>query len=182
MAKETSGGTWININGDDEKDHINIYSDNPRGKHDSIHINIDYKKQSFNINEKEDGNKTSTECKCYLTTACMRHYFNKFDDNCHELKTLRWFRDSLVSSEDIEHYYKIAPIIVETINNTPKNAIIYKYIYENVIKECVDAIHNGNYEFAYNRYKNSILSLEKTIIKKELQNKLVKTLKNKINT
>lgn len=182
MAKETEGGTWINVNSNDEKGHVNIYGSNPREPHDeSIHININYNDGSFSINEKSNGEKTSTDCHCYLTTACMRHQLKKFDDNCEELKTLRWFRDNFVSNVDIEHYYQTAPIIVEAINDAQNNNEIYNYIYMNVIKPCVDAIKSGNYIFAYSRYKSSVLALEEKFAKPKLATKLVKTLKLKIN-
>ena len=42
MAIETEGGTYINVNGNEEKGHINIYDSDPRGEHNSIHININY--------------------------------------------------------------------------------------------------------------------------------------------
>ena len=47
MAVETNGGTWVNVAGNDEKAHVNIYNNNPRETHDSIHINIDYDDESF---------------------------------------------------------------------------------------------------------------------------------------
>jgi hypothetical protein len=100
-----------------------------------------------------------------------------FDDNCEELTILRWFRDNFVSKEDIKHYYKTAPIIVESIEMIEKNDTIYNYIYENVIKVCVEAIKKGNYEFAYNRYKNSVLALEKQFAKPLLEKRFIKTLK-----
>lgn len=41
MAKEKEGGTWINVNSNDDKGHVNIYGSNSREQHDkSIHINI----------------------------------------------------------------------------------------------------------------------------------------------
>ena len=89
--------------------------------------------------------------------------------------TLRWFRDNFVSREDIKHYYDVAPIIVDKINSIPENNKIYKWIYEQVIQPCVVAIQNKNYEFAYNRYKNSVLALEKQFT--TLQQESVKTLK-----
>lgn len=52
MAVETNGGTWVNVAGNDEKAHVNIYNNNPRETHDSIHINIDYDDESFSITEK----------------------------------------------------------------------------------------------------------------------------------
>ena len=84
----------------------------------------------FNDIEKKESYSLSNSEHCYLTTACMKHYLNNFDDNCYELTVLRWFRDNFVSKEDIEHYYKVAPIIVEAINEEEKSDIIYDYMRE----------------------------------------------------
>lgn len=46
-----------------------------------------------------------------------------------------------------------------------------------VIKTCVDAIKKGDYDFAYNRYKSSILTLEGEFARPTLQEKFVKVLK-----
>lgn len=107
----------------------------------------------------------------------MRHKLERFDDNCEELTILRWFRDNFVSKEDIDHYYKTAPIIVEAINEELDNNEIYNYIYENVVIACVNAIKKGDYEFAYERYKSSILALEKQFARPKLEKRLVKILK-----
>lgn len=141
---------------------------------------IDYKPKSSLFNRADE--IRPSDCKCYLTTACMRHYLNNFDDNCYELTVLRWFRDNFVSKEDIKHYYMTAPAIVKAINNDPNSDIIYDYIYDNVVDACVEAIENGDYEFAYNRYKSSILNLEKNI-KKENNNNIKKHRKlNRLRT
>lgn len=112
MAIETEGGTYINVNGNEEKGHVNIYDGDPRGEHNSIHINIDYDEKAFTITEKEDGKKTSEKHKCFLTTACMKHQLKNFDDNCYELTTLRWFRDKFVTKSDIQYYYQIAQLLL----------------------------------------------------------------------
>lgn len=173
-------GVEINVNtSKDGTDHINIYdscpADNP--EHGSIHINYDSDSGTGTIVDTTDGDKETTDISCYLTTACMRHMHKNFDDNCEELKILRKFRDEFVSKEDIEHYYKTAPIIVDAINNVENNNCVYEYIYENVVSACVKAIKNGNYEFAYNRYKNSILTLEEQFARPVLEQRFVKTLK-----
>lgn len=111
----------------------------------------------------------------------MKYFQERFDDNCHELTVLRWFRDNFVSKEDIEHYYEVAPIIVETINREEQAGIIYDYIYDNVVDYCVEQIEQGNYEAAYNRYKSSVLTLENNFAKPALVNRLVKTLKVQTN-
>ena len=150
---------------------IDIYSPDVRTEpHDSIHIKIDTKTGKGEIiQEPKNGPKETTDTQCYLTTACMRHYAEEFDDNCYELTTLRKFRDTFVSEEDIAHYYEVAPAIVEAINQIPGCEKIYHYIYDNVIDQCVKAIEQGDYEFAYNRYKNSILAFEEEYAKLTLE-------------
>ena len=80
---------------------------------------------------KVDGKKETSSGSCYLTTACMKHFNVEFDDNCYELQVLRWFRDNFVSIEDVNHYYKTAPIIVDGINKSADYENIYLDIYQN---------------------------------------------------
>ena len=176
-AKKTEGNTWINVNTTDKKGHVNIYDQDPRGKHDtSIHVNIDYETGKFNITEKENGEKTTTDCSCYLTTSCIRNIKSDFYDNCYQLDILRWFRDKFVSKEDIEHYYMIAPVIVSEIEKSESKNSIYNYIYNNVVLYCVRKIEENNFEDAYNRYRNSVIALENQFIKEKETHKLVKKL------
>ena len=107
----------------------------------------------------------------------MKHMQENFDDNCNELTILRWFRDNFVNKDDIKHYYEIAPKIVEKIDSIEDNFEIYNYIYENIVSACVNAIQKGDYKFAYDRYKNSILVLEKQFVENQFQNNQEKTLK-----
>lgn len=100
-----------------------------------------------------------------------------FDDDCYELRVLRWFRDNFVSQQDIQHYYKIAPYIVKGINNEEKVDVIYDYIYDNVVDYCVEQIVDGNYDVAYKRYKNSILVFEEQFARSVLTERLTDTLK-----
>lgn len=173
-------GVEFNINTDKNGvDHINIYDSCPaeNENHGSIHINFDGDSGTGNIVDTTDGDKESTDVGCYLTTACMRHMASSFDDNCEELIILRWFRDKYVSGEDINHYYKTAPIIVSSINSEKDNNRIYNYVYNNVVKACVEAIKKGDYEFAYNRYKSSILTLEEEFARPKLTENLAKVLR-----
>jgi hypothetical protein len=150
-------------------------------EHNSTHV-----KSDLNENwERTDNNRDSgTQDKssgsgCYLTTACMKNRQSDFEDSCIELMTLRWFRDNFVSKDEINHYYQIAPIIVDSINSLKDNNKIYNWIYENVVVTCVEAIKNGDYDFAYNRYKNSVLTLEEKFARPELEKRFVKSLKLK---
>lgn len=155
-------GVYIRVNTDKNgRTHVDVYDDDPKGPHTSTHINIDKDSKDGNIVQKgSDGEKTTTDISCYLTTACMKHFKSAFDDNCYELTVLRWFRDNFVTNDDVKHYYRVAPSIVMEINNEEHNNLIYDYIYDNVVEYSVTEIENGNYMNAYKRYKESILSLE----------------------
>ena len=177
-------GVEINASTDKNgRDHIDFYDSCPAENpdHGSIHINFNSETGTGTIVDTTGGDKETTDVSCYLTTACMRNKANKFDDNCEELTILRWFRDKFVSKEDIDHYYETAPIIVSAINEKKDNDKIYDYIYKNIICACVDAIKSGDYEFAYNRYKNSVLSLEETFARPKLTERLANVLKKNIN-
>lgn len=157
------------------------YDRSPYGNapHNSTHVKSDLNENwTRTDNDRDNGTQDkSSGSGCYLTTACMSYMLDNFNDNCDELMTLRWFRDNFVSKEDIKHYYDIAPLIVDKINSIPNNSNIYTWIYEYVVKPCVTAIKQKNYEFAYSRYKNSVLALEEQFIKKIPRNYHVKTLK-----
>lgn len=150
------------------KDHINFY-DGPvdeKENHSAVHINVDYEKGDWNskTHDKNHSNPGSGSGGCYLTSACMKKHAEQFDDNCYELKLLRWFRDNFVSKEDIDHYYDVAPIIVSNIDQQNDSNKIYKKIYENVICICVKAIEDKKYDMAYNIYKQNVLDLEKMYV------------------
>lgn len=156
---------------------IDVYTSDPRGPHESIHIAVDSNSKSAHVIDTTNGSTQHTDVKCFLTSACMRYFHDNFDDNCYELTVLRWFRDNFVSKEDKDYYYIIAPIIVENINKEEKSDIIYDYIYENIVDYCVEQIEHGNYETAYSRYKNSVLILEEQFGRPVLERRLVKFLK-----
>jgi hypothetical protein len=173
-------GVTIKINSDKNgNDHISFYGGEVDGPHDAAHININYDKESWSSTthgpDKSDTSQGSGGC--YLTSACMEYFQEKFDDNCHELTVLRWFRDNFVSKEDIEYYYEVAPIIVETINKEENSGMVYNYIYDNIVNYCVKQIEQGNYDAAYSRYKNSVLVLEEQFAKPILTNRFIKILK-----
>lgn len=136
--------------------------------HNSTHVQTDISGNwERTDNDRTNGTQThSSGSGCYITSACMEHFQDEFDDNCHELTVLRWFRDNFVSDEDVELYYSLAPTIVENINSLEDNEEIYKYIYENV-EACVKAIENKDYDFAYTRYKSIVLALNEQFGEKE---------------
>lgn len=166
---------------------VNQYPENDDGGHGHYHWDdkndhdlgrdSNSGRSASNSHENPSTGEVQNNGGCYLTTACMKHFLNDFNDKCYELQLLRWFRDNFVSKEDIEHYYEIAPIIVESINKEEKSDIIYDYIYDNIVDYCIEQIEQGNYDAAYSRYKNSIIALEEQFAKPILQRQFVKTLK-----
>lgn len=186
MARDNYGhfinneGVEIRANTDKRgKEHIDFYDDCPvnNDDHKSIHIDYNSDTGTGKITDATGDKAESTDVKCFLTTACMRQFQENFDDNCYELRVLRWFRDNFVSQQDIAHYYKVAPYIVKGINSEEKSDIIYDYIYDNVIDYCVEQIVDGNYDAAYKRYKNCILVFEEQFAASVLTECLTDTLK-----
>lgn len=169
-------GHYSKTTGNGDKVAYSIYDRNPSEPgHSSIHINYDTSTGEGNIVEKDsDGNKETTDIKCFLTTACMRKFKKNFDDNCHELTKLRWLRDNIISKKDVIHYYEIAPTIVELIDRTSNSNKIYEYIYNNIITPSVNAVDAGKYEEAYSKYKNGVTSLEEVFIEKDAEKVLRK--------
>ena len=162
-------------------DKVDKYHDNGDGghSHESWNSSSDYNSGNdadYSRSESNSSGNPSVEnvqgsdgSGCYLTSACMKHMKENFDDNCYELTLLRWFRDSFVSKYDINHYYEVAPSIVAKIDSLENNNKIYDWIYENIVSSCVKAINNDDYEFAYNIYKNSVLALEEQFIDNSLK-------------
>lgn len=106
--------------------------------------------------------------KCFLTTACIKA--KKLPDDCKELQTLRNFRDTFLKlqpygQKEIDLYYKIAPRIVSAINQLPNCNEIYHGIYNDIIAVCVDLIEKGEYNEAYQVYKNAVSDLKALYIK-----------------
>ena len=71
---KNNAGMYIDAHRDRRgKDHIDVYSNDPRDKHDSTHFTWDGENGKGTITRTNDGDKKSTDIECFLTTACMRH-------------------------------------------------------------------------------------------------------------
>ena len=186
MASRDERGNYVNDKGvtikvSEYKDgsgvKIDFYDKSPTDpSHKSIHTHIS-NDGNYSTQDNVNGSTEKSSGDCYLTSACIRYFQEKFDDNCYELTVLRWFRDNFVSKEDIEQYYEVAPIIVEVIDNEENSDNIYNYICYNIVNYCVEQIEQGKYDNAYDRCKDSVLMLENRFAKPVLMNRLVKTLK-----
>lgn len=106
---------------------------------------------------------------CFITTAVCES-LGKGDD-CDELNTLRKYRDTWLKDnhpESIEEYYKIAPGIVEVINERPDSDKIWHGIYNDYIDPCIEYVNSGRNELAYTEYKCMVESLTDKYIDKEV--------------
>ena len=101
---------------------------------------------------------------CFLTSACVEAM--NLPDNCKELSVLRHFRDTYLAQQpcgkcEINHYYHIAPMIVEKIRESADATVIFTRIYNELVLPCVAHIEGNNLEAAHQLYKQYTLSLEK---------------------
>lgn len=101
---------------------------------------------------------------CFLTSACT--LARGLPDDCHELRTLRAFRDGWLKQTDdgitlIARYYEIAPKIVAAIDTLENRLEIYDDIYSNLVLPCVALIEAEDYQDALALYRDTTLRLEK---------------------
>ena len=104
----------------------------------------------------------SSSSGCFLTSACVTA--KGLPDNCHELRTLRTYRDTWLSKADgglaaISHYYIVAPKIVDAIDNLPNSKEIYDMIYEKMVRPCVLFIEQEKFTEAFILYRTMTLQL-----------------------
>jgi|GEM_PF-5562549 len=107
-----------------------------------------------NMNVKKKG--------CYITTAVTMT--RGLPDDCDELTALRAFRDDYLlklpnGEELVALYYDYAPLILEEISKQKDAGAVYSTLYD-VIHSCVDAIKNGDNEFAYQTYCRMVIKLQ----------------------
>ena len=136
--------------------------------HNSVHGKTDLNENWTRVdNDRDNGiQEDSSGSGCYLTTACMKHYMDEFDDNCYYLDILRWFRDKFVSLEDKKEYYEIAPKVVDELDKLPNSNEVYNEIYYKVIQVCVSLIEENRFEEAYKIYKDNVIDLDNKYVKK----------------
>lgn len=96
---------------------------------------------------------------CFISTACTEAM--GLDDDCHELMTLRGFRDSYMMGKFetcnmVADYYFHAPKIVDAISTRDDKKEIYKEIFENYIKVAVQQIERGDNEEALSTYASLV--------------------------
>ena len=110
------------------------------------------------------GNDTSG---CFLTSACVEA--KGLPDDCYELTTLRKFRDEFLAKQEcgkceIEHYYHVAPAIVDRINASKDSIAVFERIYDELVVPCIKMIEGSNFFGAHMHYRDYVVKLEKQYI------------------
>lgn len=101
--------------------------------------------------EWDDGDK----CGCFITTAVVK--YNRQADDGHVLNTLRNFRDTyMVGEKDkyVKEYYRLAPKIVEAIEQLSNAENIFNRFYYRYIIPAVSAIESGKLQLAFEIYRD----------------------------
>lgn len=112
--------------------------------------------------KRSDTGKSRKKSGCFITTATCN--YKGLPDNCHELETLRKFRDGyLIKTNDglamVEHYYSIAPAIAEKLTDTKDLEAAWQ-----VICQCIKDIESQEYLSAVRKYSALVDHLELKLI------------------
>jgi len=105
---------------------------------------------------------------CFLTTACVDTM--GLPDDCMELEAMRSLRDDYILKEVengekiVEHYYEVAPKIIEIINEKSDHEQIWRDLYEYEIVPCAEMVCQKEQEAAFKKYSDMLEKLEKEYI------------------
>ena len=113
-------------------------------------------------------------------TVCMKHLKDNFDVQSKEYRLQEFWFNNFYPEEDLEHYHKISPVIINGIERMPDKDDIYSYIYISVLDSCFEALVFGATEFALNKYKSCITTLEEKYAKPEIARNISGALKYRI--
>lgn len=106
---------------------------------------------------------------CYITTATCVSL--NLGEDCEELKLLKGYRDQYLANREngeeyIRTYYNIAPTIVTRINRSANPDAVYRMIYTDYLKPCIDLIKAGKNEECLALYQKMIVELSATYVTK----------------
>ena len=112
--------------------------------------------------DEDEDRLSSGSSGCFITSACCE--YKGLPDDCDLMQKLRRFRDTYIKSLPegegvIKEYYRIAPLIVSSINNRDDADAVYEEIYSSLLQaeSLIDSDHNKE---AYELYTNMVLSLK----------------------
>lgn len=114
----------------------------------------------------ESSHEESKKGGCFLTTACVE--YAGLPDDCHELRTLRWFRDVYLSTPSvgpsmIAAYYQTAPRIVLAIERSAMRAAYLDGVL-NDVRSAVALINRGRYAEALDVYVGMVKTLQQRLL------------------
>jgi hypothetical protein len=101
--------------------------------------------------KRSDAGTEKKKSGCYITTAVCK--INGLPDDCHELKTLRSFRDNVLMQTRegralVAHYYEIAPGIAARLHDSDQVASVWQ-----TVQRCVTAISEERHQDAIQMYQ-----------------------------
>lgn len=105
-----------------------------------------FPKTNIQASEYENIEKGFHKKWCYITTAVCES-FGKPDD-CYELTLLRNYRDNFLMGQPdgeavIKEYYDVAPTIVKHINKHKNHNDIYKDVWNEYLRPCIQMIEEN---------------------------------------
>lgn len=119
----------------------------------------------YTSDSSSDSSSSSSSGGCFLTSACTAA--RGLSDDCHELTTLRTYRDNWLKQQPdgvtlIAHYYEVAPKIVEAIDKLANRLEIWEDVYNNLVIPCVEMIEKGENHKALALYQQTTMQLADT--------------------
>lgn len=132
IGKDMKTGSFVNGRGEAlkfTKKSMSIYSNTPDKPHDGMHLNYDKDGKTLTIttHNKDKSEKSTSDIDCYLTTACMKHYLNDFDDNVVDYcvtaiengnytEAYRRYKDSIINLEQLYIKKELGKRLIKTLN------------------------------------------------------------------
>ena len=105
---------------------------------------------------------------CFITTAVCKT--RNLPDDCHELTSLRKFRDNFMKKDpeinrEVIEYYEIAPVICKNIDALPNSSDIYDSIWKEYLLDAVNAADAGDNQKAHSLYKAMVIKLKEQFLR-----------------
>jgi len=121
-----------------------------KNKHNTEDRNNYYSAKNNYTTQSRSSSSSSSDF-CFITTAVTQAL--KLGDNCDELNELRAFRDKHINDTEegrelVLEYYRIAPRIIENIDQLPNSSEEYAFLWNNYIRPSYKEIRSGNWDMA----------------------------------
>ena len=160
VKKEKEGSSSI------DSDLVHKYCWGNKYEYCPRYKNRDKYYRSYDEIKDDDNGSTSSSSSsgpCFLTSACVEA--RGLADDCHELQTLRTFRDGYMrnlpeGAAEVQEYYRVAPPIVAKIKEQANSLAVFDTIYRELVEPCVRLIEAGENEQAHRIYRDYVARLQ----------------------